>query len=57
VIQGLLSTCRLQGVDPYTYLVDVLQRVQTHPAAKVAELTSQADRLRPNVGRSASTPS
>jgi transposase len=39
VIQGLLSTCRLQGVDPYTYLVDVLQRVQTHPAAKVAELT------------------
>jgi transposase len=39
VIQGLLSTCRLQGVDPYTYLVDVLQRVQTHPAASVQELT------------------
>lgn len=39
VVQGLLSTCRLQGVDPYTYLVDVLQRVQTHPAATVQELT------------------
>jgi transposase len=42
VIQSLLSTCRLQGVDPYTYLVDVLQRVQTHPAARVAELTPRA---------------
>ncbi|MBT5229689.1 MAG: transposase domain-containing protein, partial [Methylococcales bacterium] len=25
--------------DPYRYLVDVLQRVGTHPAAKVHELT------------------
>jgi transposase len=39
VVQGLLSTCRLQGVDPYTYLVDVLQRVQAHPASQVGELT------------------
>jgi transposase len=39
VVQGLLSTCRLQGVDPYTYLVDVLQRVQSHPASAVADLT------------------
>ena len=39
VVQGLLSTCRLQGVDPYTYLVDVLQRVQDHPAREVADLT------------------
>ena len=37
-VQGLLSTCRLQGVDPYTYLVDVLQRVQYHPASRVCEL-------------------
>ena len=27
LIQSLLVTCRLQGVDPYKYLVDVLQRV------------------------------
>jgi transposase len=39
IFQSLLSTCRLQGVDPYTYLVDVLQRVETHPASQVALLT------------------
>jgi hypothetical protein len=27
------------GVDPYTYLVDVLQRIDRHPQARVAELT------------------
>ncbi len=46
IIQGLISTCRLQGVDPYTYLVDVLQRVQTHPAAGVQELTPRLWRER-----------
>jgi hypothetical protein len=35
----LITTCRLHGIDPYTYLVDVLQRVGAHPAARVAELT------------------
>jgi transposase len=39
IVQSLLVTCRLHGVDPYTYLVDVLQRVGQHPAARVAELT------------------
>ncbi len=39
IIQSLIVTCRLHGVDPYTYLVDVLQRVAQHPAARVAELT------------------
>lgn len=38
IVQSLLSTCRLQGVDSYTYLVDVLQRIQTHPATRVEEL-------------------
>ncbi len=38
-IQSLIQTCVLQGVDPYTYLVDVLQRVDTHPAADVRTLT------------------
>jgi len=37
-VRTLLSTCRLQGVDPFTYLVDVLQRVQYHPAKRVSEL-------------------
>jgi len=39
IIQSLLVTCRLQGVDPYTYLVDVLQRVGEHPASRVIDLT------------------
>ena len=39
MIQSLLVTCRLHGIDPYTYLVDVLQRVGEHPAARAVELT------------------
>jgi hypothetical protein len=39
VVQSLIRTCRLQGLDPYTYLVDVLQRVATHPAVDVGLLT------------------
>ena len=39
IVQSLIATCRLHGVDPYDYLVDVLQRVARHPAAKVALLT------------------
>jgi hypothetical protein len=35
----LLRTCGLQGVNPYTYMVDVLQRVETHPMKDVALLT------------------
>jgi transposase len=38
-IQSLISTCVLHKVDPYTYLVDVLQRVDTHPMAEVDKLT------------------
>ena len=29
--QSLLASCRLQRVDPYVYLVDVLQRIDAHP--------------------------
>jgi transposase len=39
VVQSLLVSCRLHGIDPYTYLVDVLQRVGEHPQSRVAELT------------------
>ena len=39
IIQSLLVTCRLHAVNPYDYLVDVLQRVGTHPASRVEELT------------------
>ena len=39
IVQSLIATCRLHGIDPYTYLIDVLQRVGQHPASGVAELT------------------
>ncbi len=39
ILQSLLVTCRLQEINPYHYLVDVLQRVGMHPASKVEELT------------------
>ena len=39
IVQSLIVTCRLHKIDVYTYLVDVLQRVGQHPAARVAELT------------------
>lgn len=39
ILQSLLTTCRLHNVDPYDYLVDVLQRIDQHPAASVEQLT------------------
>ena len=39
IMQSLLVTCRLHQIDPYDYLVDVLQRVGQHPASRVQELT------------------
>jgi hypothetical protein len=38
-MQSLIVTCRLHQIDPYDYLVDVLQRVGQHPASRVEELT------------------
>jgi transposase len=39
IIQSLVTTCRLHDIDPYTYLVDVLQRVSLHPAKEGEALT------------------
>lgn len=39
IIQSLISTCKIHGVNPYHYLVDVLTRVQDHSQLKVHELT------------------
>lgn len=38
VFQTLIMSCRLAGVDPYKYLVDVLQRISLHPARNIREL-------------------
>ena len=39
MVQSLIASCRLQSIDPYAYLVDVLQRIDTHPAFEVHLLT------------------
>lgn len=38
ILQSLMVTCRLHEINPYDYLVDVLQRVACHPAKDVAAL-------------------
>ncbi len=35
IIQSLITTCKLHSLNPYTYLVDVLQRISQHPASEV----------------------
>ena len=39
IIYSLIASCKLQGVDPYTYLVDVLQRIDSHPMQEIHRLT------------------
>jgi len=39
IIQSLISTCKLHDINPYTYLTDVLLRINVHPASEVEELT------------------
>ena len=39
IVQSLMATCRLHDINPYDYLVDVLQRVGQHPASLVHQLT------------------
>jgi len=46
IIQSLLTTCRLRQIDPYTYLVDVLQRISLHPAREVEALTPRVWKTR-----------
>lgn len=38
-IQTLLVSCRAHGVDPYTYLVDVMQRISVTPNSEIEKLT------------------
>jgi len=35
---SLIQTCKLHGVEPYAYLADVLRRLPSHPANRVAAL-------------------
>jgi transposase len=37
-LQSLIVTCRMHAIDPYDDLVDVLQRIDQHPASQVEQL-------------------
>lgn len=39
VFFSLVQSCRRLGIDPFAYLRDVIERVSTHPASRVDELT------------------
>jgi hypothetical protein len=39
VIYSLVASCKLCRIDPFAYLRDVLDRVSTHPASRIADLT------------------
>ena len=39
IIYSLVGTCKLCHIDPFVYLRDILDRVSTHPASRIAELT------------------
>lgn len=39
IVPSLLTSCRLPGVDPSVSLVEVVQRIETHPAFEVQLLT------------------
>lgn len=38
ILYSLIASCRLAGVDPWDYLIDVLERISVHPASQVHEL-------------------
>lgn len=38
IFQSLIVTCRMHGIDPYVYLVDVMQHVAVHPAKDIKML-------------------
>ncbi len=42
MIYTLVANCRMHGVEPYTYLKDVLERLPTATNQTVAQLTPLA---------------
>lgn len=42
ILYTLVGSCKDLGIDPWQYLRDVIERVSTHPASRVAELTPRA---------------
>src|SRR5690606_3018075 len=38
IIQSIVATCRVHAVNPYDYIRHMLIEIQSHPAARIAEL-------------------
>jgi hypothetical protein len=38
LIYSLLGSCKLQGINPYDYLLDVFKRLPQQPVNRLAEL-------------------
>lgn len=38
VVMSLIQSAKLNGLDPYIYLKDVLERLSTQPAGRIEEL-------------------
>ena len=38
IIYSLVASCKLNGIDPFAYFRDVLERVSSHPAERIDEL-------------------
>lgn len=36
---SLINSCKLQNINPWQYLNDVMKKLETHPQSKIAELT------------------
>jgi transposase len=39
ILYSLIASCKLCQIDPFVYLRDVLERINTHPANRIEELT------------------
>lgn len=39
ILYSIVETCRRQGIDPYRYMRDVLEKLATWPQRRIAELT------------------
>jgi transposase len=45
ILYSLIESCRLQEIDAFTYLRDVLRRLHEHPMSRISELTPRGWRL------------
>jgi transposase len=43
IIYTLMGTCKMRGIDPFTWLNDYLTKVPDWPANRIAELAPGAD--------------